>query len=87
MELVLTGGNFSAQQASEWGLVSRVVDGEGASVVDEAVKVAGKIAGKGMLAVQAGKEGVNAGALISSLPRASTPSFRRCSRCLDARSI
>ncbi|GAA5884518.1 hypothetical protein JCM3774_000856 [Rhodotorula dairenensis] len=59
MELVLTGGNFSAQQASEWGLVSRVVE-EGSSVVDEAVKVAGKIAGKGMLAVQAGKEGVNA---------------------------
>lgn len=58
MELVLTGGNFSAQQASEWGLVSRVV--EQGSVVDEAVKVAGKIAGKGMLAVQAGKEGVNA---------------------------
>ncbi|TKA55744.1 hypothetical protein B0A53_02880 [Rhodotorula sp. CCFEE 5036] len=58
MELVLTGGNLSAQQASEWGLVSRVV--EQGSVVDEAVKVAGKIAGKGMLAVQAGKEGVNA---------------------------
>ena len=64
MELVLTGGNFSAQQASEWGLVSRVVE-QGSSVVDEAVKVAGKIAGKGMLAVQAGKEGVNAGAFSS----------------------
>lgn len=64
MELVLTGGNFSAQQASEWGLVSRVV--EQGSVVDEAVKVAGKIAGKGMLAVQAGKEGVNAGAFRGS---------------------
>lgn len=62
MELVLTGGNLSAQQASEWGLVSRVV--EQGSVVDEAVKVAGKIAGKGMLAVQAGKEGVNAGASL-----------------------
>lgn len=60
MELVLTGGNFSAQQASEWGLVSRVVEQGG--VVDEAVKVASNIAGKGMLAVQAGKEGVNAGA-------------------------
>lgn len=71
MELVLTGGNFSAQQASEWGLVSRVVDGEASAVVDEAVKVAGKIAGKGMLAVQAGKEGVNAGAFaFSSLSHA-----------------
>ncbi|GAA6005163.1 uncharacterized protein JCM10292_005590 [Rhodotorula paludigena] len=57
MELVLTGRNFTAQEASDWGLVSRVVS-EG-SVVDEAVKVAGKIAGKGKLAVQAAKEGVN----------------------------
>ncbi|GAA5823834.1 hypothetical protein JCM11251_003314 [Rhodosporidiobolus azoricus] len=59
MELVLTGSNFSAQQASDWGLVSRVVEGEG-SVVEEAVKVAGKIASKGRVAVQAAKEGVNA---------------------------
>ncbi|GAA5915622.1 hypothetical protein JCM6882_002364 [Rhodosporidiobolus microsporus] len=58
MELVLTGGNFSAQQASDWGLVSRVVQECG--VVDEAVKVAGKIASKGRVAVQAAKEGVNA---------------------------
>ncbi|GAA6006116.1 hypothetical protein JCM11491_002036 [Sporobolomyces phaffii] len=59
MELVLTGSNFSAQQASDWGLVSRVV-GEQEDVVDEAVKVAKKIASKGRVAVQAGKEGVNA---------------------------
>ncbi|GAA6049300.1 hypothetical protein JCM3770_005929 [Rhodotorula araucariae] len=57
MELVLTGRNFTAQEASDWGLVSRVVT-EG-SVVDEAVKVAGKIAGKSRIAVQAAKEGVN----------------------------
>ena len=84
MELVLTGGNFSAQQASEWGLVSRVV--EQGSVVDEAVKVAGKIAGKGMLAVQAGKEGVNAGASLLFHARRLWV-FRGRSRCLDARSI
>lgn len=59
MEIVLTGKNFSAQEAAAWGLVSRVVE-EG-SVVDEAVKVAGKIAGKGRVAVQSAKEGVNAG--------------------------
>ncbi|GAA6029018.1 hypothetical protein JCM8097_001554 [Rhodosporidiobolus ruineniae] len=59
MELVLTGRNFSAQEASDWGLVSRVVDVEKGSVVDEAVKVAKTIAGKGQLAVQAAKEGVN----------------------------
>ncbi|KAJ8293167.1 putative enoyl-CoA hydratase, mitochondrial [Rhodotorula toruloides] len=58
MEIVLTGKNFSAAEAAEWGLVSRVVSEGG--VVDEAVKVAGKIASKGMLAVQAAKEGVNA---------------------------
>lgn len=85
MELVLTGGNFSAQQASEWGLVSRVVE-QGSSVVDEAVKVAGKIAGKGMLAVQAGKEGVNAGASLLFHARRLWV-FRGRSRCLDARSI
>lgn len=60
MELVLTGSNFTAQQASDWGLVSRVV-GEGEDVVEEAIKIAKKIAGKGRVAVQAGKEGVNAG--------------------------
>ncbi|GAA5975389.1 hypothetical protein JCM5350_006466 [Sporobolomyces pararoseus] len=59
MELVLTGSNFSAQQASDWGLISRVVP-EGQDVVEEAVKVANKIASKGRVAVQAGKEGVNA---------------------------
>lgn len=59
MEIVLTGKNFTGQEAAEWGLVSRVVQ-EGTNVVDEAVKVAGQIAKKGRIAVQAGKEGVNA---------------------------
>jgi len=61
MEMVLTGRNLSAQEAEKWGLVSRVVgEGEG-EVVKEAVKVAKTIAGKGGVAVQAGKEAVNAG--------------------------
>ncbi|KAJ1025897.1 hypothetical protein NDA16_002523 [Ustilago loliicola] len=58
MEMVLTGRNFSAEDAERRGLISRVVR-EG-SVVDEAVKVASTIAKKGQIAVQAAKEGVNA---------------------------
>ncbi|EST09199.1 Crotonase superfamily [Kalmanozyma brasiliensis GHG001] len=58
MEMVLTGRNFSADDAERRGLISRVVR-EG-SVVDEAVKVASTIAKKGQIAVQAAKEGVNA---------------------------
>lgn len=63
MEIVLTGRNFSAQEASEWGLVSRVSPRD-QSVVDEAVKVAGKVASKSRIAVQAAKEGVNSGASV-----------------------
>jgi enoyl-CoA hydratase len=60
MELVLTGRNFSAQEAERWGIVSRVVDeGEGV-VLKEALAMAGKIASKGRIAVVAGKEAVNA---------------------------
>ena len=57
MELTLTGRNFTAQEASDWGMVSRVVEGD---VVEEAVKMAGVIASKSAIAVQAGKEVVNA---------------------------
>jgi len=60
MEMVLTGRNVSAQEAEKWGMVSRVVgDGEG-QVVKEAVEMAKVIASKGQIAVQAGKEVVNA---------------------------
>ena len=57
MELVLTGRGLTAEEAAARGLVSRVVEGD---VVAEAVKVAEKIASKGSIAVQAGKEAVNA---------------------------
>ena len=61
MELVLTGGTFSAQEAEKWGMISRVVgEGEG-EVVKEAVIMAKEIASKSQIAVQAGKEVVNAG--------------------------
>ncbi|KIK68914.1 hypothetical protein GYMLUDRAFT_34922 [Collybiopsis luxurians FD-317 M1] len=56
MELVLTGRHVSAQEAEQWGMISRVTE----NVVDEAVKMATEIASKGQIAVQAGKEVVNA---------------------------
>ena len=60
MELTLTGRNWSAKEASDWGMVSRVVgEGEG-EVVKEAVDLARVIASKSAIAVQANKEAVNA---------------------------
>ncbi|KAI0752935.1 enoyl-CoA hydratase [Daedaleopsis nitida] len=60
MELTLTGRNWTAKEAAEWGMVSRVVgEGEG-EVVKEAVSVASVIASKSAIAVQANKEAVNA---------------------------
>ena len=57
----MTGRNFSAQEAAQWGLVSKVVgDGED-EVVNEAVKTAGVIASKGRLATMAAKETIKAG--------------------------
>ncbi|KAJ3928689.1 MAG: ClpP/crotonase-like domain-containing protein [Lentinula lateritia] len=56
MELVLTGRMVSAQEADQWGMISRVTD----NVVEEAVKMATEISSKGQIAVQAGKEVVNA---------------------------
>ena len=63
MELTLTGRNFSAVEAERWGVVSRIVEPvEGKQmVVDEAIEMGKLIASKGQVAVQAGKEAVNAG--------------------------
>jgi enoyl-CoA hydratase len=69
MELVLTGRMWSAQEAVEWGMASRVVvdasageDKDGVlPVVREAVGLAREIAAKSQVAVQAQKEAVNAG--------------------------
>ena len=61
MELTLTGRMWSAQEAAEWGMASRVVgEGEGV-VVSEAIALAVEIAGRSQIAVQAQKEAVNAG--------------------------
>ncbi len=58
MEMVLTGRNVSAEEAAQWGMISRVVEGD---VVQEALDMAKLIASKGQISVQAGKEVVNAG--------------------------
>jgi enoyl-CoA hydratase len=57
MEIILTGRPLTAQEAAAHGLVSKIVEGD---VVEEAVKMAEKIASKGAIAVQAAKEAVNA---------------------------
>lgn len=61
MEIVLTGRMFSAQEASDWGLVSRVVSDKHEETLQEAISVAEKIASKGKISVQAAKEAVNHG--------------------------
>ena len=63
MELTLTGRNFSAVEAERWGVVSRIIEPvEGKQkVIDEAIEMGKLIASKGQIAVQAGKEAVNAG--------------------------
>lgn len=80
MELVLTGRNISAKEAEKWGIVSRVVDeGEG-QVVKEALAMAKLIASKSQIAVQAGKEVVNAGAWLSCLHSIQIPDWKRSVR-------
>lgn len=58
MELVLTGRMLSAEEAKLGGLVNRVVPVE--SYLDEAQELAREIAGKAPIAVQLGKQSVNA---------------------------
>ena len=65
--MVLTGRRVNGTQAGEWGLVSRVTK-EGENVVEEAVKLGDQIAGFGAIAVQAGKEAVNACQLPRTRP-------------------
>lgn len=75
MEMVLTGRNVSAQEAEKWGMVSRIVgEGEG-EVVREAIAMGVAIASKSQIAVQAGKEVVNAGMLYSARSPLQLPSY------------
>jgi len=59
MELILTGRQFSAKDASDWGLVSKVIE-EG-SMLDHALQTAETIATKGILSTIAAKEAIKAG--------------------------
>ncbi|TKX26340.1 enoyl-CoA isomerase/hydratase-2 [Elsinoe australis] len=58
MEIILTGENFSGEEAERWGLVSRTFE-SAEETVGAAVKTAEKIAGFSRVAVKAGKEVVN----------------------------
>lgn len=63
MEIILTGRNFTAQEALQWGIVSKIFSPE--TLVDETVKTASKIASYGRLSVQAAKEAINAAEELS----------------------
>ncbi len=58
MEMVLNNRTLSAKEASQFGLVNRVVPVE--SYLQEALSLAEEIAARAPLAVRAGKEAVNA---------------------------
>jgi enoyl-CoA hydratase len=57
MEMVLNNRMLNAQEALQFGLVNRVVPVE--RYLEEALELAGEIAARAPLAVQAGKEAVN----------------------------
>ncbi|WPZ35355.1 enoyl-CoA hydratase [Thalassobaculum sp. OXR-137] len=57
MDMVLTGRNMDAQEAERSGLVSRIVPA--ADLLDEAMKVAGRIADLSLPSVMMAKEAVN----------------------------
>lgn len=57
MEMILTGDMMDAQEAAQRGLVSRVVSSD--LLVDEALKVARKIASKSQPSIALAKECVN----------------------------
>ncbi|CAH7677205.1 ClpP/crotonase-like domain-containing protein [Phakopsora pachyrhizi] len=59
MELILSGQHFSAQEAYEWGLISRVVEGGQEELLKESIELAKTIASKPKLAAQAAKESIN----------------------------
>lgn len=59
MELILTGNNYSGEQAEKDGLVAKAVEGGNKEVVEQALATAGKIASYSRVAVVAAKEVVN----------------------------
>ena len=59
MELILTGSNFSGEEAEKHGLVARAFEGGNKEVLDGALDTAAKIASYSRVAVIAAKEVVN----------------------------
>lgn len=57
MELILTGRNFSADEALKYGLINKIAPVE--SYFDEALKLAREVAKKAPLAAQLAKETIN----------------------------
>lgn len=57
MDMCLTGRFMDAEEAERCGLVSRIVPAD--DLIDEAIKTAGKIAEKSLIAVMVAKESVN----------------------------
>jgi enoyl-CoA hydratase/carnithine racemase len=62
--MIYTGRAIKAQQASEWGLVNRVVEAGGA--LTTALKIAHEIVESAPLAVRAAKVAINRGAETDS---------------------
>ncbi|GBB88992.1 hypothetical protein RclHR1_15610003 [Rhizophagus clarus] len=57
MEIVLSGRNFTAKEAEQWGLVSKVLPVD--KVLDEAIKLGQEIASLSQPSIQAAKESIN----------------------------
>jgi len=57
MEIILTGKNFTAQEAEQWGLVSKIFPVD--KLLDESIKLGQEIAGFSQPVTQAAKESVN----------------------------
>jgi len=57
MEIMLTDRKLSAQEALQYGLVNKIVPVE--DYLDEALKVAGKVASKSQVAIRLTKEAIN----------------------------
>jgi enoyl-CoA hydratase len=56
MELILTGKQFTAQEALNWGLINRVVPAD--QVLEEALNLAREIAAKPPVAVRMAKQAI-----------------------------
>ncbi|CAJ0917909.1 11183_t:CDS:2 [Entrophospora sp. SA101] len=57
MEIILTGKNFTAQEAEQWGLVSKIFPVD--KLLDESIKLGQEIAGFSQPVTQAAKESIN----------------------------